>query len=874
MRLNTLTMSAFGPYAGEQTIDFRRFGTSGLYLVSGDTGAGKTTIFDAIVYGLYGSVSGDVRETSMLRSRYADDRTPTFVKLTFEVNGQTYHVLRGPEYERPKARGTGTTKQKALCELTFEDGRPPVTKAALVNSAIEEVLGLTRDQFKQVSMIAQGDFLKVLLAKTDERTRILRSLFHTDRYRRLQEEINEEANAQKSALLERERRLQEKIGQLETFPADERFELEALVRFLDEETKACHTKRGALDAAQKACDAKRIQLGKWNEQSKKVQAQQQARQQLDEANARLAVLEQERQALALRQVRYGAWIEERSALSQTLEQARRRKQTEESYQNARKKRKALEQALESEKARVATLQAEIDQLQTEEGDERTLALELEKWQEQAGARQKIEALKAEQAGRTRALSEAKQRYEQTRTDYEAAQAKAARIELAYYDSQAGWLAKRLEDGQPCPVCGALDHPHPAALCAQAATKEDVEQARQAAQRIRKALETEANACLRLEEAGAHAQTELDGLEKKTPPRACIEEQLARLRTRQKTLEEQARRLDGARQTLQEAVGRLAEKEDEWRTCREQEIEWRTTWQALGSATDDEAALKARQETLEAQIEAFERQRKRVDEEWLAQQTRRAECQALAQESLNAPADLDRQIEALRDFIQTEQTRLDVEKKEQADRLYALEHDQKVGLQIEREQKETEAQRMALSELKNLADTLNGKLGGQYKIGLETYVQMAYFDEVLARANVRLMQMSEGHYELIRYQAGNRQSQTGLDLGVIDHYNGTKRSVRTLSGGESFEASLALALGLADTIGAMNGGVFCETMFIDEGFGTLDDQTLGHAIDMLAQLAAHKSVGIISHVAALKERIDAQIVVEKRQAGGAFAKTIV
>lgn len=129
MRLNTLTMSAFGPYAGEQTIDFRRFGTNGLYLVSGDTGAGKTTIFDAIVYGLYGSVSGDVRETSMLRSRYADDRTPTFVKLTFEVNGQTYHVLRGPEYERPKARGTGTTKQKALCELTFEDGRPPVTKA-------------------------------------------------------------------------------------------------------------------------------------------------------------------------------------------------------------------------------------------------------------------------------------------------------------------------------------------------------------------------------------------------------------------------------------------------------------------------------------------------------------------------------------------------------------------------------------------------------------------------------------------------------------------------------------------------------------------------------------------------------------------------
>lgn len=170
--------------------------------------------------------------------------------------------------------------------------------------------------------------------------------------------------------------------------------------------------------------------------------------------------------------------------------------------------------------------------------------------------------------------------------------------------------------------------------------------------------------------------------------------------------------------------------------------------------------------------------------------------------------------------------------------------------------------------------MNGKLSGHAKIVLESYVQAAYFDEVIDQANVRFMQMSQGHYELIRLQSGNKVSQTGLDLGVIDHYNGSVRSVRSLSGGESFEASLSLALGLADTVSAMHGGISCDTMFIDEGFGTLDEETLSHAIDMLAQLAAHKSIGIISHVSSLKERIDAQIVVRRKPGEGALAKVIV
>ena len=181
MRPIRLTMSAFGPYAGRQVIEFDRLGQQGLYLITGDTGAGKTTIFDAITFALYGEASGDTREPSMFRSKYAAPETPTEVELVFTYGGKTYTVKRNPEYDRPKSRGTGFTTQKAEAELTYPDGRV-VTKQRDVDNAIREIMGIDRDQFLQIAMIAQGDFLKLLLASTEDRQKIFRQIFKTKRY--------------------------------------------------------------------------------------------------------------------------------------------------------------------------------------------------------------------------------------------------------------------------------------------------------------------------------------------------------------------------------------------------------------------------------------------------------------------------------------------------------------------------------------------------------------------------------------------------------------------------------------------------------------------------------------------------------------------
>ena len=210
MRPLKLTLSAFGPYAAKTVLDLAQLGRGGLYLVTGDTGAGKTTLFDAITYALYDHSSGGVREGAMLRSKYAEPGTPTFVELEFEVRGQRCTVRRNPEYLRPKARGEGFTTEKADACLTYADGRPPVTRAKDVTAAVVDIIGLDYNQFSQIAMIAQGQFTRLLNASTEERSKIFRKLFRTQPYQRLQERLQAE-----NAALTRQREEQSvRIGQL------------------------------------------------------------------------------------------------------------------------------------------------------------------------------------------------------------------------------------------------------------------------------------------------------------------------------------------------------------------------------------------------------------------------------------------------------------------------------------------------------------------------------------------------------------------------------------------------------------------------------------------------------------------------------------
>ena len=209
-----LVMSAFGPYADKIEVDFTKLGTNGVYLITGDTGAGKTTIFDAIIYALYGEASGSVRDKKMFRSKYAKPTTETFVELIFEYRGKEYKIRRNPEYERPRKKGEGLTTQKAEVELSYPDDRPPVTKETEVKKAIESLIGLDRAQFSQIAMIAQGDFQKLLLAGTEEREKIFQKIFQTGSYQKIQEELKERANELNRDYQEMQRSIKQSMEQI------------------------------------------------------------------------------------------------------------------------------------------------------------------------------------------------------------------------------------------------------------------------------------------------------------------------------------------------------------------------------------------------------------------------------------------------------------------------------------------------------------------------------------------------------------------------------------------------------------------------------------------------------------------------------------
>lgn len=750
MRPLNLTMSAFGPYAGQTTVDFSVLGTSGLYLITGDTGAGKTTIFDAITYALYGEASGESRESSMLRSKYAAPETPTFVELTFLNGGKTYTVRRNPEYTRPKTRGAGTTVQKADAELTLPDGRI-ITKARDVTAAVTDIVGVDREQFARIAMIAQGEFRKLLLAQTDERKAIFRQIFHTGQYQALQNRLKEEAAALDRQCGELEAGLRQAAGSIrcdapETLP--DALDTDALLAALD---TLLYADEAALTQAQAEHAETETQREQVLSDLGKAEALEAARGKLAEAES--------------------AWTEAQAEM------------------------KAAQAALDTATASQPEIQSR-----------------------RQGITRLEDALRRyEQLDTLRAQAEAeRKRLAQKRSDLDAAR---ARTDAA---------AKALETAR-----GKLSgQPKLAVAAAQAGHAQDA-----AAQRCTQlaALETQrqqALSALQALEAGLPAQEE------------ALRRQQADIQERAQELSARAARcaeLDA------EAERRAQELPHENRAAAQRAlVETRTQCEALQQALDTArerssaaqsvlAALTGKRDALRAQIQAA------PPADIAALRTRRDALTVRAEQLRKQVSTCDAHLEQNR----AARTAIDTRRQQHA------------------------AVRARWQWVHTLAATANGAVPGKEKIMLETYIQTAYFDRILGRANTRLLIMSGGQYELRRSaRAGDNRSQTGLELEVIDHYNGTARSVKTLSGGETFAASLSLALGLSDEVQATAGGVQLEAMFVDEGFGSLDSEALQQALAALVGVSGgSRIVGIISHVAELKDRIDRQIIVTKDRSGG-------
>ena len=927
MRPLRLTLSAFGPYAAETTLDLKKLGKGGLYLITGDTGAGKTTIFDAITYALYDHSSSGIREGSMLRCKYADDKTPTFVELEFEVHGVRYTVRRNPEYQRPKARGEGMTTEKADATLTYPDDRPPVTKAKDVTAAVQEIIGLDYNQFSQIVLIAQGQFTKLLNASTEERSRIFRKLFRTQRYAQLQERLQAEAAALNQQRTAQNAKLDSLLGGLQFSPEDPDAEaLRALCAQTVPETALAlldaltARQAAALEEAGTALQATEAQLDTVQQQLGAAAQAQRLAQQLAARQAELAAAKPALDAARAEAGRHAGDAAQLDALTAQVTQAQSalaaydaldtlcRQQTE-----ARDAARLAAAQAHKRRTQLDSLNAALTAAETElaalaDADTRLLALQNRSAQltQRGEALAKLEQRLADCQRQAKTAHKAQENYRTAAAAQDEARARRDALERAFLDAQAGLLAESLVEGAPCPVCGSTHHPARALLPHTAPTQAQVEAARQAAaeadRQAQNASAAAQSALATANEAKTSLRRDAETLlpERFTTPEGTVPLTFALMTN---VLAEENTALQAA-QTDCKAQCQQAEADCRRKAQLEADRQGKTRQrpaleQSASEADRSAAAQNASADALEGQI---------AERRAALPYPRRADAQAAldkleadrstlrtgmdtAQRKLKQAEQTVAAAEAAVEALTAQQTAAQKElPARSAEELTAQQTELTAARETLRSRekqlsaqllpnRKTAAQYRAAAEARQtlesrwqwvsaLAATAGGTLTSKQKIRLEAYIQMNYLDRILRYANTRLMQMTAGQYELERIGAENQRSQSGLDLGVIDHYNGTRRSVKTLSGGESFKASLALALGLSDEVQSSAGGIRLDTLFLDEGFGSLDEESLELAIRVLSGLTeGDRLVGIISHVGALKDRIDRQVVVHKARTGG-------
>ena len=915
MRPLKLTICAFGPYAGVQELDLAQLGTSGLYLITGDTGAGKTTIFDAISFALFGEASGSSREPGMLRSTYAKAEDPTFVELTFAYAGKEYTIRRSPTYKREKKRGEGTIDEKATAALHLPNGND-ITSIDEVNQAIKGIIGLTKEQFSQITMISQGDFRKLLQADTIQRQKIFRDIFKTGNYLTLQERLKNDAAALNRQLeLAKESQKQYVSG----IVCDELSPLSPDVKKAKAGTMSPSEIPELLDKliaedrqAQDALDTKladvEARLTEINNQLSIASKYANAKKALDE-NRQTAIEQEQALTIAATQLENAEkTVDQQQELDKQIRQLEHTlpsyKQLSEKNDHCARTQEKLEKAktaVEDTRKRIDTLTERIGTMKQQRQALETVDAEKTKLENTIAQLQERKESIISLIASFGTLDKLREVLEKKQKQYQQAKENSAKLmqlydalNQAFLDEQAGILAIALAPGKPCPVCGSTDHPHLASISADAPTEEAVKRAKADYAQAQAATEAASS------EAGAQQNKVNDAREallekiEKLIPGTPLENARAAAQAQEEILTQKIG--DAQKQVT------FLQHEAERRNALDKDIPLQE--KALAKAQEEQTTHIADVASLESAVSALLEQ---------IQQLRATLTFASEAEAQNTMGNLQNQMKTLKSALENaRETHADCKQKLAMTQsaIKVLEEQLAEDVQIDtgaldaqmqvfaKEKVDiTDRQKMVHTRLatnenakKNIADkaqditalennymwvnslskTANAGISGKDKVMLETYIQMTYFDRILRKANIRLAKMSGGQYDLKRKdKADNKRSQSGLDLNILDHVNGTERSVNTLSGGEAFLASLALALGLSDEV-QMSSGIRVDTLFVDEGFGSLDQDSLDKAYQTLAGLTdGNRLVGIISHVAELK-KIDKQIVVKKDRAGGSTA----
>lgn len=918
-----LTMSAFGSYAGKNVIDFTGQ-QQGIFLITGDTGAGKTTIFDAITYALYNQTSGGERNGNMMRSQYAQQETETYVELEFLYRGQTYRVRRNPDYKITKTLKNGKIREQKVphsVELTLPDGTVFPEKKNATDAKIIEILGLTADQFSQIVMIAQGDFLKLLYTKSDERKMIFSKLFRTDIYWKIQENLRRKSMEMDERIQENDRAFEQEKSRIIPLPESEELPLDELVERLRERLKDALKEQNLRRANVEELNKKITKyeeinklfrsLEKIRQNGKELEARQveskERRQQIENALKADKVLVAEQQNLRQQQeveqsAQAIAKMTETLANNQEMFETLKTQQQEAEAKQKReaadiqKKMLALEQSFPSYEA--------LQNARSEEQQAKKVWEDLGKTSEESFHKKKagIAALKEQQKQQEQVVEQTKKNWEQTSLSASESAKHYEHMYEAFLKEQAGILAENLSAGCPCPVCGSTVHPDPAKLSDHAVTELEVEQAK----KTRAAAEEKRDMAYAAFEAEKTEKQKLAQAVEKEEADFVLAQTIAKQQRKEaeqnyvslQKIAEQIREklvypslaeakkqyaamqkaLEAAEQEIERKRQKVSELAEAMNTLKGQKLaeeENQKTAKKLAAKTEKEYAKLLEksgfvsEETYHLAIlpERSRSKLEREEKEYESQCLRQQSEQKLLEKQVSGKTYTD--TTELNEQLKAEKQALKEAEKTYMELHTAYENDRSVlqncAVYLEKGKKlESEDQ-----VIKSLSKTANGRLSGSAKIDFETYIQRQYFKQIIHEANKRLLTMSNHQFILKLKEEANtgRKTNEGLDLSVYSLVTDSERDVKTLSGGESFLAALAMALGLSDIVERSAGAIHPDMMFIDEGFGSLDAQSRQQAIEVLAELAGDsRMVGIISHVTELKEQIDRKLVVSRTDKG--------
>ena len=934
MRPIKLVLSAFGPYASKIELDLSKLGENGVYLITGDTGAGKTTIFDAITFALFGKPSGDIRDVKTLRSEYAKEEIETYVELDFVYHDEEYHIYRRPEYTYTHVQKNGEVKQRSKATdayLILPNGER-IVKPTEVTKQVEQLLGMKRDQFRQIAMIAQGSFLEILNADTKERGKLFEKVFMTSKYSVLMDRLNQMAKESYLALNDAKLRLQQIISDvrvpeilqeqyaqtLETFAMDD---IQPIYDLLDEIIASSKESTEKLQR-QKAQVQNQLQKSRKEETEKTKQLQDLLS--LEKLLKEKPAKEEKANLYAERvkndgekyHIQIDALKKEQAQIEHELPEYESLTKLSTKLAEIKKQISIISKDLETKTnfkkqldEDIALKQKEAYILTDSELSLNKVILKEEEIEKKISAFHHASMIQSNYQNAVNALKEKTQSLQESTDRKVILQKQYDDAQISYFANQAGLLALRLMKGEPCPVCGSLEHPRPASHSNKLVTEEEINQYKKKVDQAEKEYQITSKACADASLKMNALQNELELVLKSVTEETVsfedvqlfIDEHTVQLKKEEKEISTRIKQLQQQSkhyQELQKIIPQLQQK----LTAISEEVSQNQIAQTKLSVEYEQlqkqvqeitAKLKYTSETeaknrismITKQILEYQQQINRLESESKLAMDElvyvSAQIDMLKGKVSSSIDEIPNQQNQLK-ILQTEIENLQVQQEEILKCIHNTEMYESDAQDTKKKiVSESDAYQIKLSRyssLKELADVAMGNgRSSKEKITLQEYVQIAYLDRMIHKANERYLSMSNQQYQLVR-SAGtkDKRSHEALDLDVIDFSNGSIRPVSSLSGGESFIASLALALGMSDEIQSQAGGIQIDTMFIDEGFGTLDQDSLNNAIQTLTNLSGeNRLVGIISHVKELKERIHKGIIVTKDLHGshGSIAKVI-